>query len=51
MTEDQLNANRYRLTLWERDADFLRSHVQEDAEFAKLKGPDPRQLTDRQRMD
>src|SRR3954451_10376561 len=40
------NPNRYRLTLRERDAGFFRDHIQEDEQVHKLKGLDPRQLTD-----
>ena len=41
--------NRYRLTLRERDADFFRTYIQEDGQINKLKGLDPRQLTDSRR--
>ena len=43
------NPNRYRLTLRDRDADFFRNHIQEDEQIDKLKGLDPRQLTDSRR--
>jgi len=43
------NPNRYRLTLRERDADFFRSHVQDEGEIVKLKSLDAGQLSDSRR--
>jgi hypothetical protein len=40
------NPNRYRLTLRERDAEFFRTHVQDDGSIAKLKSLNQAQLSD-----
>jgi uncharacterized protein with ParB-like and HNH nuclease domain len=40
------NPNRYRLTLRERDADFFRTHIQDEGEIVKLKSLDAGQLSD-----
>lgn len=43
------NPNRYRLTLRERDAEFFRRHVQDEAQIVTLMEMNPGQLSDSQR--